>query len=154
MRDYVTGRWVIFLPDMPHLTKNIKTCLEKLSLKVSKCELKHGGAQIPLCLIEEIWTKTCGNSGQLQTTRLNMHHFVKDSYSRMNVALATQVLSGSVDKMISAAVTDENIVLRYTKGMYSHTATLCRNWNEVVDLCNKKLGPRHLRMLSNGRGAY
>ena len=25
--------------------------------------------------------------------------------------------------------------------MYTHTATLCRNWNEVVDLCNGKLGP-------------
>ncbi len=70
-----------------------------------------------------------------------MHHFVKDSYSRMNVALATQILSGSVDEMISAAVKDENIVLQYAKGMYTHTATLCRNWNEVVDLCNGKLGP-------------
>jgi hypothetical protein len=25
--------------------------------------------------------------------------------------------------------------------MYTHTATLCRNWNEVDDLCNGKLGP-------------
>jgi hypothetical protein len=141
MRDHVAGRWVIFLPDMPHLTKNIVTCLEKSSSKVSKRELKYGGAWISLRLIEEIWTKTCGNSGQLQTTRLTMRHFVKDSYSRMNVALATQVLSGSVDDMISAAVKDENIVLRYAKGMYTHTATLCRNWNEVVDLCNGKIGP-------------
>ena len=80
-------------------------------MKVSKRELKYGGAWISLGLIEEIWTKTCGNSGQLQTTRLTMRHFVKDSYSRMNVALSTQVLSGSVDDMISAAVKDENIVL-------------------------------------------
>jgi hypothetical protein len=43
--------------------------------------------------------------------------------------------------MISAVVKDENIVLRYAKGMYTHTATLCRNWNEVVDLCNGKIGP-------------
>ena len=70
-----------------------------------------------------------------------MRHFVKDSYSQMNVALATQVLSGSVDEMISAAVKDENIVLQYVKGMYTHTATLGRSWNEVVDLCNGKLGP-------------
>jgi len=141
MRDHVAGRWVIFLPDMPHLTKNIVTCLEKSSSKVSKRELKYGGAWISLRLIEEIWTKTCGNSGQLQTTKLTMRHFVKDSYSRMNVALATQVLSGSVDEMFSAAVKDENIVLQYAKGMYTHTATLCRNWNEVVDLCNGKIGP-------------
>ena len=36
--------------------------------------------------------------------------------------------------MISAAEKDDSIVLQYAKGMYMHTATLCRNWNEVVDL--------------------
>ncbi len=70
-----------------------------------------------------------------------MCHFVKDSYSWMIVALATQVKSGSVDEIILAAVKDKNIVLRYAKGMYTQTTTLCRNQNEVVDLCNGKLGP-------------
>ena len=69
-----------------------------------------------------------------------MHHFEKDSYSWMNVALATQILSGSVNEMISAAMKDVNSVLQYAKGMYTYTATLCRNWNEVVHLCNGMLG--------------
>ena len=42
--------------------------------------------------------------------------------------------------MNSAAEKDDSIVLQYAKDMYTHTATLCRNWNEVVDLCNGKLG--------------
>ena len=36
--------------------------------------------------------------------------------------------------MNSAAEKDDSIVLQYAKDMYTHTATLCRNWNEVVDL--------------------
>ena len=86
MRDHVAGRWVTCIPDMPHQSKNIVTCLKKSSSKVSKRELKYGGVWISLRLIEEIWTKTCANSGQLQFTGLNMRHFVKDSHSRMNVA--------------------------------------------------------------------
>jgi hypothetical protein len=36
MKDPVTGQWCIFLPDMPHLTKSIVTCLKLLSSSKSK----------------------------------------------------------------------------------------------------------------------
>ncbi len=36
MKDPVTRQWCIFLPDMPHLTKNIVTCLELSSSSKSK----------------------------------------------------------------------------------------------------------------------
>jgi hypothetical protein len=36
MKGPVTGQWCIFLPDMPHLTKSIVTCLKLLSSSKSK----------------------------------------------------------------------------------------------------------------------
>ena len=36
MKDAMTKQYIVFIPDMPHLTKNIVTCLELLSSKQSK----------------------------------------------------------------------------------------------------------------------
>jgi len=63
-------QWIIFVPDMPHLTKNIVTCLEKSSLKSSKRNLKYGKAPVNLGMIEEIWLKMGSPLGQLQATKL------------------------------------------------------------------------------------
>ena len=61
---------IFFVPDMPHLTTNIVTCLEKSSLKSSKRNLKYGKAPVNLGMIEEIWLKMGSPLGQLQATKL------------------------------------------------------------------------------------
>jgi hypothetical protein len=49
----VMKHWIIFIAHMPHLTKNIVTCLEKLSMKNSKRNLKFDKAPVNLNIIEE-----------------------------------------------------------------------------------------------------
>ena len=93
-------------------------------------------------MIEEVWLKCDGASGQLQSTKLTHRHFDKNAYSRMNVKLATQLLSESTVDMIRNAIADDSIVLSLNiKGMYNHVADLCKHWNSVVDICNGRDGP-------------
>ena len=100
MADPATKQWIVFLPDMPHLTKNIVTSLELSSSKNSKRKLKCGIVPINMQMIEEVWLKCDGASGQLQSSKLTHRHFDKNAYSCMNVKLATQLLSQSTVEMI------------------------------------------------------
>jgi hypothetical protein len=142
MTDPITNQWIIFLPDMPHLTKNIITSLELSLSKNSKHDLRYGKVPINMQMIEEVWLKCNGASGQLHSTKLTSWHFDKNAYSRMNVKLATQLLSQSNVDMIHNAIADDRIVLSLcVKGMYSHVTDLCECWKEVVDICNGRHGP-------------
>ncbi len=100
MTDPVTNEWIVFVPDMPHLTKNIVTSLELSSSKTSKRNLMRGKVPINMQMIHKIWLKCDGASGQLQSTKLTSRHFDKNAYSRTNVKLATQILLQSTVKMI------------------------------------------------------
>jgi len=142
MKDPVTKQYCIFIPDMLHLTNNIVTCLELSSSQKLKRKLRMGKVPMTMGMIEEVWLKLDGASGQLQSTKLTSHHFEKNAYSRMNVSLATQLLSASTAAMISNALQDDDIVLSlHEKGMYHHICDLCTHWNGVVDICNGRSGP-------------
>ena len=78
------------MPDMPHPTKNIVTSLELSSSKTSKHNLMIGKVPINMQMINEIWLKCDGASGQLQSTKLTSRHFEKNANSCMNVKLATR----------------------------------------------------------------
>jgi hypothetical protein len=61
--DPITKRWIVFYPDMPHLTKNIVTSLISAeTLKNSKQDLRYGKVPIDLQMIEEVWLKCDGAS--------------------------------------------------------------------------------------------
>jgi hypothetical protein len=100
MRDPVTRQC--------HLTKNIATSLQLSSSKNSKCNLMYGKVPVNMGMVEEIWLKCNGSSGQLQSSKLTSRHFDKNAYSRMNVNLATQLLSRSTVVMIRDAIADES----------------------------------------------
>ena len=141
-KDLVTNEWFIFVPDMPHLTKNIVTALELSSTKTSKRYILFGKCPVNMKLIEDIWLELHGASGQLQETKLTIRHFDKNAHSRMNVSLAMQLLSASVALIIREAIADDEVVLPLNnKNIYNHVANLCEKWNEVVDICNGKEGP-------------
>jgi hypothetical protein len=72
MTDPVTNQWIIFLPNMPHLTKNIVTSLELSSSKNSKRNLMYGKVPVNMGMIEEIWLKCDGASGQLHPVLHNI----------------------------------------------------------------------------------
>ncbi len=142
MKDPVTKQWLIFIADMPHLTKIILTCLKLSSSKKSKQHLKHGNMPINMGMIEEIWQRCDGASSQLHMTKLTNQHFEKNAFSQMNVKLATQLFSASTANMIQTAIGDNHIVLSLNnKGMYNHDADLCECWNVVVDICNGRDRP-------------
>jgi hypothetical protein len=133
----VTKQWIIFIADMPHLTKNIVTCLEKSSLKNSKRNLKFGKAPVNLNMIEDIRMRLGGASGQLQSTKLTRLHFEKVYFSQMSVKLSFQVLSASVTEIIHLGIVNNDIVLAMdNKDMYNHVANLCKRLNGVVEMCN------------------
>ena len=93
-------------------------------------------------MIEVVWIETGGASGQFHPTKLKFCHFDKNAHSRMNVSLATQLLSASVTVLIREAIADDDIVLPFrNKNIYNHVADLCEKWNVVVDICNGKDGP-------------
>ena len=108
-------QWIVFLPNMCHLTKNIATSLELSSSKNSKRNLMYGKVPVNMGMVKVIWLKCDGSSGQLQKSKLTYRHFEKNAYSRMNVNLATQLLSRSTVKMIRDAIADVDIVLSLQK---------------------------------------
>ncbi|KAL7529971.1 hypothetical protein ACHAWF_003181 [Thalassiosira exigua] len=129
--DPVTNQFVNFLPDMPHLTKNIVTALEYSGSKRQKRDIKYGLCPVDLHLIEDVWMRMDGLTCQLQATKLTVHHFDKNAYSRMNV------LSASVARMICEAIAYHEIELSLrSKGVYNYVADMCNNWNLVADICN------------------
>ena len=136
-KDPHTEDFFIFLPDMPHLTKNIVTALELSSNKTSKRNIKYGRCPVNLKMGEHIWLETDGGSGQFHPTKLTVYHFDKNAHSRMNVALAIQFLSASVAALIRMAIVDDDVELPLSnKNIYNHLANLCEKWNDVVDICN------------------
>jgi hypothetical protein len=50
-------------------------------MKNSKRNLKFGKAPVNLNMIEDIWMKMGGASGQLHSTKLMRQHFEKGSFS-------------------------------------------------------------------------
>ena len=80
MTDPVMNQWIIFFPNMPHLTKNIVTSLELSSSKNLKCNLMYGKVPLNMQMIDEVWLKCDGASGQLQSSKLTSRHFDKNAY--------------------------------------------------------------------------
>ena len=123
--------------------KNIVTSLELSSSKNLKRNLMYGKVPLNMQMIDEDWLKCDGASGQLQSSKLTSWHFDKNAYSRMNVKLATQLLSQLTVEMIRYAIADDGITISLNnKGMYNHVTDFCERWNEVVDICNGRRGPR------------
>jgi len=54
MIDPVMLQWIVFLPDMCHLTKKIATSLELSSSKNSKCNLMYGKVPVNMGIVEEV----------------------------------------------------------------------------------------------------
>ena len=93
MTDPVMNQYIVFLYDMPCLTKNIVTSLELSSSKNLKHNLMYGKVPVNMGMVKEIWLKCNGASGQLQSTKLTSRHFDKNAYSRMIVKLVRSRLS-------------------------------------------------------------
>jgi hypothetical protein len=79
MTDLVTNQLIIFLPNVPHLTKNIVTSLELTSSKNSKHDLWNGKVLMNMHMIKEVWLTCNGASGQFHSTKLTSQHVDKNA---------------------------------------------------------------------------
>jgi hypothetical protein len=85
--------------------------------------MRYGNAPMNMQMIEEIWLKCDGASGQLQSFKLTTRHFEKNTYYWMNVSPATQLLLQSTAEIICNAISDNTIVLSLcNKGIYNNVA--------------------------------
>ena len=141
-KDPVSGEWFVFIPDNSHLTKNVVTAIEKSLDKGSKHNIKYGKCPVNLGILEDIWFEMGGATLQFHPPKLSIRHFNKNAYSRMNVSLAAQVLSGSVVTKVRDAIRDRAVKLQIkNKNMYNHLADLCENLNNLFDITNGKDEP-------------
>jgi hypothetical protein len=128
--------FVMFLPDMPHLVKNMVTAMEKSSNKHSKRDLKYKYDPLNFNAIYDMWKATGGLTHQQAHTKLSTAHFFKDAYSRMRVNLAVQVVSDSVAQMLKKGVDDDDIVVPLGKHRNQRLIELCEQVDQMVDICN------------------
>ena len=87
--------------DMPHIVKRMVNVLESGSKENSKRNLKYNGEKLNLKMLRDVWECDSGKMGNLRTNMLTNDHFVKNSYSRMRVHLAVQVVSNSMVRLIN-----------------------------------------------------
>ena len=137
----MSGDYIIMLLGIPRLVKCIVISLELSSRKNSKWDLKYGKCHLNLYMIEIVWRALGGGTLQLQESKLTASHFDKNAFSRMNVALAMQILSATVTSMIRRAIAANDIVISTrNKGVYNSLTYLCENMNVLIDICNGRNG--------------
>ena len=70
-------------------------------LEKSKINMKYSGCSLNSKMIQDVWCLTRkSNKHRLMETKLSEKHFNKDTFSRMTVSLAVQLLSSSVIAML------------------------------------------------------
>ena len=128
--------------DMPHLLKKIVNALERSGVKKST-DLHFRGQKLSLKMLQDVWLD--GNDmvsiGSLRTNKLTADHFPpKNSYSRMRVHLAVQVVSNTMVSMIGTYCKDNE----ERKQFYEPIKKICTTLDRLVDICN------NTSMSSNG----
>ena len=125
---FAQDRWIYFISDPPHLIKTLRNCLWHSKPDGSRLMWNNGR------FLE--WKHICQIVGKQYMTlkgapALTQRHVQLNSYTIMNVLLATQTMSNSV-----------STVLQLYCGPETHgTAELCGLANKFFDICNI----RHLK---------
>ena len=109
VEDLVTGRPVVQIPDLLHLTKNVVTALKYSWLGSHKRWILYKGCLFHLGFVKDCWVVTGGGTNQLHPTKLTWYHFLKDANSRMDCPMSMHVLSGSVARLMNSIVDDDDI---------------------------------------------
>lgn len=129
-RDDVT---VFIWSDMPHWAKKFVNALERTDMPESKTNLMFRGKPLSLKMLETVWENDGGAEGaSVRTNRLSREHFHKDSFSRMRVYLAVQVMSMSMCRMIDDQVADKML----DKDQYAPLREIIGKVDRLVDVFN------------------
>jgi hypothetical protein len=87
---------IIFCGDMPHLVKKIRNVFDNKSRT-----LTYHGRIMKLAMIHDIWKEMETKGPALRKYHFAADHFELDSYKKMRVFLAVQVLSQTTINMIT-----------------------------------------------------
>ena len=109
---YHPSRYICFFADAPHLMKTTRDCMYHYGSGAGKTRLMWNDGR------EIVWNHLVravqggGDKGLKLIIKLNAVHMRLNPYSKMDVRLATQVLSKSVGKHISIPTTDLNVMVQ------------------------------------------
>jgi hypothetical protein len=103
-----------------------------------------------LKMVESIWRASESGAGHLRTTHLGVDHFQLDSYKKMRVFLAVQVMSQSTIRMIKkhcAKNSDADI------NEYQGMIEIFEKVDRLVDICNSR-GAAEIIKVGTARNTY
>lgn len=120
---------IFFGSDMPHLIKKIRNAFDNKSR-----ELRFRDRIMKLAMIKQIWLEYESSGANLRKTHLGIDNFDLDSYKKMRVFLAMQVMSQSTIRMIKEYCDDDSneANIRGYEGMLE----LFNKIDRLVDICN------------------
>lgn len=119
--------------DMPHWTKKFVNALERTDYSDSDTNLNFRGQPLSLVMLKQVWLNTKPLEGAaLRTNRLAREHFEKDSFSRMRVYLAVQVVSMTMCRLIDEQIASKAI----NEEFYKPLREIIEKVDRVVDIFN------------------
>ena len=131
--------------DMPHCIKKLVNTLEKSGWKNHSRNLRKNGKKLSLQMIQRCWEASGDNlitTGSLRKYRKGIQHFLKDSYSRLNVPLSVQITSLDSIEIINDNCEKPGIG---GKDLYAPLAELLEKMDRFIDIvnCTRMNGSRH-----------
>lgn len=131
--------------DMPHCIKKLVNTLEKSGWKNHSRNLRKNGKKMSLQMIQRCW-EASGDSlittASLRKYRKRIQHFLKDSYSRLNVPLSVQITSLDSIEIINDNCEKPGIG---GKDLYAPLAELLEKMDRFIDIvnCTRMNGSRY-----------
>ena len=115
---------------MPHWIKQLVIALERSGIKPST-DLEFKGKKLSLAMLQAVWEKYCDEFGEMRTNRNTTEHYFKNSYNRMRVWLAAQVLSQTQIRLI-----DEHADKYGGKEEYGPLREVLEKVDRLIGICN------------------
>ena len=72
-QDQITDEYIIYMPDIPHLSKNIATAIELSGSITSKQKIQFGKCLVNLDMVEDIWLNPDDGSNLASSPRDKAH---------------------------------------------------------------------------------
>ena len=127
------GITIFIWSDMPHWTKKFVNALERTDFPDSDSNLNFNGQPLSLQMLWQVWQNEGGAAGWgLRTNKFTAEHFEKDSYSRMRVYLAVQVVSMTMCNLIDNQLSAEKLNAQ----LYGPLRRIIEKVDRLVDIFN------------------
>lgn len=141
---FTPTRKIYFFSDAPHLIKTTRNCLFNSGSGKRTRYMWNNDKYMVWDHIAKLYHSDL-DSGLHQLPKLTADHIVLQSFSKMKVSLAVQVLSNTVALALRR---------HYSTGEASETAKLCKMMNDFFDCMNVRSTSEHLRKCNSLLAPY